>query len=149
MPENNTKTELSQMPRIGRGGAGQMNSRVNVQKPKHMKQTIGRLLQYIGKSKFILFGLIAMMLLTTGVEIAGPLFQQKAIDTISFSDGHLVVDLAQMRVYLVIMLCIFVLSAAMTYIQGVLSAKLSKQTVYVMRKDLFETISRQIGRAHV
>ena len=62
MPENNTKTELSQMPRIGRGGAGQMNSRVNVQKPKHMKQTIGRLLQYIGKSKFILFGLIAMML---------------------------------------------------------------------------------------
>ena len=66
MPENNTKTELSQMPRIGRGGAGQMNSRVNVQKPKHMKQTIGRLLQYIGKSKFILFGLIAMMLLITG-----------------------------------------------------------------------------------
>lgn len=142
MAENNTKTELPQMPRIGRGGAGQMNSRVNVQKPKHMKQTIGRLLQYIGRSKFILFGLIAMMLLTTGVEIAGPLFQQKAIDTISFSDGHLVVDLAQMRVYLVIMLCIFVLSAGMTYIQGILSAKLSKQTVYVMRKDLFETISR-------
>ncbi len=64
------------------GGRGNPNSRANVQKPKHMKKTILRLLRYIGGSRYLLLALIVIMLAVTAAELAGPLLQGKAIDAI-------------------------------------------------------------------
>ncbi len=64
------------------GGRGNPNSRMNVQKPKNMKKTIGRLLRYIGGSRYILVALFVIMLAVTGAELLGPLLQGNAIDAI-------------------------------------------------------------------
>ena len=65
----------------GRGPRG-MNSRINREKPKNTKKTLGRLLGYIGRSKYILIALLAITLLVTAIDLLGPMLQGAAIDAI-------------------------------------------------------------------
>ena len=142
---NNQKKPQNQaggaMPPIGRPGGGPMNARMSAEKPKNTKNTLFRLLKYIGKNSKILYFLIVIMLLITAVDILGPFFQQKAIDTIYIENGSLKVDFETMKTYLIIIGAIFIFSSAITYFQGVLSAKLSQRTVFILRRDLFKRIS--------
>ena len=132
-----------QMPPLRRGG-GPMGARVNGEKPKNMKRTLGRLLKYIGKSKLLVITLIAIMGVVTLADLAGPAFQGEAINTISLdtATGKFSVDLAAMAGYLGIMAILFVISATMELLKGIIAAKLSQRTVYMMRNDLFAKISR-------
>ncbi|MDD7700413.1 MAG: ABC transporter ATP-binding protein [Eubacteriales bacterium] len=43
---------------------------------------------------------------------------------------------------LLLMLALFLLGAALSYLQGLLSARLSQRTVFLLRRDLFEKMSR-------
>ena len=126
----------------GRGGGGPMNARINREKPKNMKRTIGRLFRYIGKSSAILVALLGIMICVTVIDLLGPFFQQKAIDTFEIVGDKTIVDFESLTVYLVIMAIIFVISSVLFYAQGILSAKLSQSTVFIMRNDLFRKISR-------
>ncbi|MBR6602721.1 MAG: ABC transporter ATP-binding protein, partial [Clostridia bacterium] len=126
----------------GRGGGGPMNARINREKPKNMKRTIGRLFRYIGKSSAILVALLGIMICVTVIDLLGPFFQQKAIDTFKIVGDKTIVDFESLTVYLVIMAIIFVISSVLFYAQGLLSAKLSQSTVFIMRNDLFRKISK-------
>lgn len=125
----------------GRGPGGPMAARMNAEKPKNVKKTLGRLLRYIGHSRVVLVALLAIMLAVTVAELLGPFFQAKAIDTIRVENGSFQIDLVTLRGYLVAMGCIFACSAMLSFFQGLLSARLSQQTVRVMRSDLFRKIS--------
>ena len=127
-----------------RRGGGPMSARLNAEKPKHTKTTILRLLRYIGKSGMLLLVLLGIMLAVTAAELLGPFFQAKAIDTIHTDTltGKLSVDLDAMKTYLLLMAVIFIISAILSYFQGIFAAKLSQQTVRSMRNDLFRKISR-------
>ena len=127
-----------------RRGGGPMSARMNAEKPKNTKRTIARLLRYIGRNGSILIALLVIMIAVTAAELAGPFFQAKAIDTVKMDEtlGRLTVDLEAMAVYLIVMIVIFVLSAVLSYFQGVLAAKLSQSTVLAMRNDLFRKISK-------
>ena len=126
----------------GRGGGGPMNARINREKPKNLKRIIGRLFRYIGKSSAILVALLGIMICVTVIDLLGPFFQQKAIDTFKIVGDKTIVDFESLTVYLVIMAIIFVISSVLFYAQGLLSAKLSQSTVFIMRNDLFRKISR-------
>ncbi len=126
----------------GRGGAGPMSARLNREKPKNLKRTIGRLFRYIGKSRAILFALLGIMIGVTVIDLLGPFFQQKAIDTFKIEGNITIVDFEALIGYLIIMAVIFVISSVLFYSQGLLSAKLSQSTVFIMRNDLFKKISR-------
>lgn len=130
------------MPDIrgGRGG-GPMGARVNKQKPKNMWKTLKKLLKYVGKSKLLIIALLGIMLIVTIADLAGPALQGAAINTISVSDGKVSVDFDAMVGYLIAMATLFVISAAAAFLQGIIAAKLSQNTVYVMRNDLFKKIS--------
>ena len=134
-----------QMPPLrpggGRGG-GPMSSRVHREKPKNTKQTLGRLLRYIGRSKSLILLLILIMVLVTVADLAGPALQGAAIDTIRLVDGRVTVDLSAMGGYLLMMGILFALSASLSLVQGILAAKLSQNTVYALRNDLFRKISK-------
>lgn len=141
------KAPPANMPNLRPGGGpggpgGPMGARMNVQKPKNMSQTIGKLFKYIGKSRAILVALLALVLAVTGIDILGPTLQKNAIDTITFENGKVSVDFDSMKFYLLLMGIIFAASALLTYIQGILSAKLAQNTVYRLRKDLFKKISK-------
>jgi len=124
------------------GGARMMDARANAEKPKEARGSIKRLFKYIGSSKKILFMMIFLMVIITVIDVLGPFFQQKAIDTIKFVDGRLTVDFESMVVYLAVIGIIFLLSGILNYSQSVLAAKLSQSTVYNLRNDLFKKISR-------
>ncbi len=128
--------------RPGRGPGGPMGARMNAEKPKDMKKTIKRLLFYIGKNKYILFALFAIMLSVTAVDLLGPFFQQKAIDTITIDENNLSIDFKRLTFYLTVMAVTFAINAVLYLCQGLLSARLSQSTVFTMRADLFEKISR-------
>ena len=132
------------LPLGPRRGGGPMSARLNAEKPKNTKKTISRLLRYIGKSSILLAVLLVIMLAVTAAELLGPFFQAKAIDTIHTDEltGRLRVDLDAMKAYLLLMAVMFVISAALSYFQGIFAAKLSQQTVRAMRNDLFKKISR-------
>ena len=126
----------------GPGSGGPMGARMNAEKPKNAKKTIGRLLGYIGRNRFLLFGLIFLMVLVTLADLLGPFFQQKAIDTFSIVDGKLTVNMEGLLFFLGVMLVTYAFSALLSFFQGIFSAKLSQSTVYTMRNDLFRKISR-------
>ena len=124
------------------GGRGPMGARLNKEKPKNLKKTLARLLKYIGKSKLLVFALIGITLVVTVTDLAGPALQGAAIDTIRVVNGKVTVNLDAMAGYLTMMGIMFAVSATMSLFQGFIAAKLSQSTVYALRKDLFEKISR-------
>ncbi|MBQ8330886.1 MAG: ABC transporter ATP-binding protein [Clostridia bacterium] len=119
-----------------------MGARMNAEKPKNASQTLGRLLKYIGKSRMLIILLIGIMVIVTIADLAGPALQGKAIDTIRVVDGRVTVDMQAMVGYLSAMGVLFAISAGMALLQGILAAKLSQNTVYMLRNDLFRKISR-------
>ena len=64
------------------GGGGPHMSRLTKEKPKNMGKTLGRLMGYIGRSRYILILLLAITLLTSFIDLLGPLLQGYAIDAI-------------------------------------------------------------------
>lgn len=128
--------------RPGRGPGGPMGARMHAEKPKNAKKTLLRLLTYIGRSRFILLALLLLMAAVTIGELFGPRLQQQAIDAITIDEGHLAVDLPAMMACLRTMLILFACTAALSYGQGLLSAKLSQDTIYHMREDLFRHMAR-------
>ncbi len=138
------QAEMQLRPMSGPAGRAPMNSRVNGEKPKNMKRTIGRLLKYIGKSKALVILLIFIMVFVTLADLAGPALQGLAIDTITVDEETklLSVDFDAMLVYLIFMGVMFAISSVLSLFQGIISARLSQNTVYSLRNDLFKKISR-------
>ena len=131
-------------PGRGPGGGGPMGARMNVQKPKNLWKTIRRLIGYLGHSRTTLFALLCVMLMVTGLELAGPALQGAAIDTIAYdaAAGTIVVDFPKLLFLLGCMAAIFACSSLLTYFQGLLAARLSQNTVHTLRTDLFAKITR-------
>ena len=77
----------------GRGG-GPMGARMNGEKPKQLKRTLGRLFRYIGKSKVMLLGVLSATLCVTVADLIGPALQGEAIKTIVYDEAtkHISVD---------------------------------------------------------
>ncbi len=126
-----------------RGGpGGPMGARLNKEKPKNTGKTLLRLVKVIGRSKYLLLALILTMSAVTVLDLFGPSLQGQAIDTIQLVDGKFVVDFDSMKLILLKMIILFGFSAGFTYLQSILSAKISQDTVFAMRNDLFAKISR-------
>lgn len=120
---------------LGRGPRGPVMIQ---EKPKNTRKTLGRLLRYIGKSKYLFFALMLVMLAVTFLNLAAPSIQQVAIDAITLSEGQLHIDSHKLLAMLLLLAGIFAAASIFTYLQGVFSAKLSQNTVRTMRRDLFE-----------
>lgn len=110
-----------------------------VEKPKNMRQTITRMFAYLGKQKFALIGLIAMVILSSALSLISPVLQKNAINTITLNEG-LSIDFAKLRLYLLFMGILFVVSAGVNLIQGLLSASVSQKTVKIMRTDMMSKL---------
>lgn len=134
------------MPPMGPGGKGpggpHNGARINAEKPKNGRKTLGKLMKYIGKNKYIFFALLAVMLIITGLGLAAPSIQQIAIDCITLTEKKANVEFSKLTRTLIALGAVYLSSSLFTYLQGVLSAKLSQYTVKTMRHDLFENLVR-------
>lgn len=118
----------------GRRGPGAMMER---EKPKNMRKTLGRLLKYIGASKYIFISLLFVMIFITVFNLAAPTLQGNAIDLITMTDARPEVDWAGFISMLIWLAVVYAATSLFTYAQGMLSAQLSQVTVRNMRRDLF------------
>lgn len=126
----------------GAGPGDRMAGRVSAQKPKDRRKTLRRLFVYIGRSRATFFALLACMVVVTVLEALSPFLQQKALDTIALRGGRLTVDMPACRAFLLLLGASFAFVFAFTFVQERLAAKLSQDTIALMRGDLFRKISR-------
>ncbi len=138
MAEN--KTQDRPMVQMGprRGGPGGPMVR---EKPKHMKATLGKLFRYIGKNRYLLIALLAIVTLVAALTLAGPALQAEAIRAITIDSEGVHVDFQRLFIVVAIMAVVYAVSSLLTYLQGIAAAKLSQNTVCTMRNDLFARIS--------
>jgi ATP-binding cassette subfamily B protein len=142
-PPERQEVKMNLRPGGGPGGPGGMNARINREKPKNMGKTISRLLRYSGKSSWILVFLIIATFVVTVADVLNPMFQQLAIDEFYFDDAlKLRVDMKSLTGVLLIMFCAYLIRALSQLLQGRVAAKLAQNTVYHIRRDLFNKISK-------
>ena len=133
------------MPPMGPGGrkpGGPHGARLTMEKPKDAKNTLKKLIGYIGRNRYLFFALIGVMLIITLLNLAAPSIQQIAIDCITLTKKKTSVDFGSLGKTLIGLGAVYLLSSVFTYMQGIFSAKLSQYTVKTMRKDLFSSLVR-------
>ncbi|MBQ3227325.1 MAG: ABC transporter ATP-binding protein [Clostridia bacterium] len=142
-PPERQEVKIELRPGGGPGGRGGMNARINREKPKNLGKTISRLLRYSGRSSWILLFLILATVIVTVSDVLSPMFQQLAIDEFYFDvAGKLAVDMKALTLVLVVMFGAYIIRAASQLIQARVAAKLAQNTVYHIRRDLFNKISK-------
>ncbi len=124
----------------GPGGPGGPRAMIR-EKPKNIRATLDKLLKYIGKNKYSVILIIVTTIITTLLNLLGPTLQGKAIDAITITEQRLSVDFDGLVRILVLMAVVYLASTVIQIAQGIASAKISQDTVYNMRKDLFRKIS--------
>lgn len=133
------------MPPMGPGGrkpGGPHGARLTMEKPKDAKNTLKKLIGYIGRNRYLFFALIGVMLIITLLNLAAPSIQQIAIDCITLTKKKTSVDFGALGKTLIGLGTVYLLSSVFTYMQGIFSTKLSQYTVKTMRKDLFSSLVR-------
>ncbi len=118
-------------------GAGRMIR----EKPKNLWQTVGKLIRYIGKSKWLVLLIMITTILSSVLSSLGPRLQGNAINAMTITPGHPSVDFDTLVKYLVMMAGVYFASAVMQLFQGFASATISQTTVFTLRQDLFRKIS--------
>lgn len=123
----------------GRGGPPGRGGMIR-EKPQNTKETLKKLIKYIGKNYILIVVLLVIMLLTTATSLISPAIQGKVINCITIDNSQLRVDFDGLKYWLIFMGVIFVLNCVLSLIQSLVSAKLSQWTVYNLRRDLFNKI---------
>ncbi len=111
------------------------------EKPKNLKKTLGKLISYIGKSKYLVLAMLVIVTLTAVLNLSGPALQAQAIEAITIDSEGAHVDFNKLYLIVAIMALTYIISSALTYFQALTAAKLSQGTVHMMRNDLFAKIS--------
>lgn len=124
--QNTPKVELRQ--RTG----SQMGQEVET--PKNAWKTLMRLCKYFVRSLKLFIGLIAAVIAVTIASLAAPALQGMVIDAIEECAWN------EFKVYLIILLSVFILSGLFTLAQSLFAARLSQSIVRHMRYDLFNKI---------
>lgn len=113
-----------------------MNKRgeTTVEKPRDGKAAFKRLVNYFTNEKLNMLILLLAVSISAVCSVYVPDLQSKAIDSIA--DGAF----DRLAGILAIMLAVYLVNNAFTFVQGRVSAVLSQSIVSRMRKDLFERI---------
>ena len=109
------------------GPGGRHAALVNAEKPKNAGKTLKKLLKYIGRSEYLFFGLLTIMLAITLLGLAAPYIQQIAIDCITLDDNKLDVDRDKLIKTLIALGIVYLANSLFSYLQGIFSAKLSQR----------------------
>ncbi|MCD8105879.1 MAG: ABC transporter ATP-binding protein [Lachnospiraceae bacterium] len=105
-----------------------------VEKPKNMGETLGRLVRYFIQSKNLLIGLIIAVVAVTIASLIAPSLQGQVIDAITERSWQ------EFRILLILLLITFVANSLFSLAQTLLAARLSQSIVRHMRYDLFRKI---------
>jgi ATP-binding cassette subfamily B multidrug efflux pump len=136
---------------MGRGGWGAMG--MPVEKPKDFRKTLNRLLRYFLPQKFLLLVVLVAAIFGTVFNIVGPkilglattkLFQG-VVAKIEAARRHLPspgIDFNYIGTVLLILLGLYLVSAAFMYLQQYVMAGVAQRVMYQLRREVDEKLSR-------
>ena len=120
-----------------------------VEKAKDFKGTLKRLLLYLKPQNTKLVIVFIMTILSTAFSIISPKIMAEAINKLSEGIAvklkgvsTLKIDFNYIGKILIILAVLYVLSGLFSYIQQLIMANISQETVYNMRKDVNDKFSR-------
>ncbi|REJ24422.1 MAG: ABC transporter [Caldibacillus debilis] len=128
---------------------GPMGLGMPVEKPKNFRGTLKRLLRYLQPYRWRLTAVLGAAVLSTVFAIASPKILGKA--TTKIFEGLMAkwqgipgaaIDFAYIGQILLILAGLYLFSSAFQYVQQYLMAGVAQQTVYQLRKELDEKLSR-------
>lgn len=132
----------------GRGGPAGALGRP-VEKAKNFKGTLKRIIGYLMPRRFKLIFVFAMAILSTVFSIYSPLIMGKA--TTRLFDGFIAkmqgvpgarIDFDYILQIVFTLAALYLISAFFSYIQQILMSDVAQKTVYDMRRDLNEKLTR-------
>lgn len=126
------------------GGKGHM---MGGEKAKDFKGTMKQLLSYMGKYKIAILFVVIFAVGSTIFNIVGPKILGKATTEIFNGlmgkvSGGTGIDFGKIEFILVSLLCIYIVSAVFSFIQGFIMTGVSQKLTYRLRKEISEKINR-------
>ncbi len=129
-------------PRMRRGPHGMTG-----EKPKNFRGTLRRLLRYIGRYRIGLLAVLIFAVGSTVFNITGPKILSQSI-TVLFEglvaklSGTGAIDFARIGWILLLLLGVYVLSAAFALVQGWIMTGITQKVCFRMRREISEKINR-------
>ena len=136
--------ELTQRPqRRGPMGRGMQPG----EKPKDLKKSVKKLMQYIAKYKIGIFVVMLFAAFSTIFNVAGPKILGKA--TTALSEGLMKkiqgtgsIDFHKIGLILLIVLALYLASALFSFVQGWIMTGITQIVCYRLRREISEKINR-------
>lgn len=133
--------------RRGMGGHGGPGGMMPGEKAKNFKGTINKLLQYMGKYKPALIGVLIFAIAGTAFNIIGPKILSKAttelfnglVSKIAGTGG---INFDKIGRILLILLSLYVVSSVFSFVQGWIMTGISQKMCFRLRKEISEKINR-------
>lgn len=115
----------------------------NPQKPKNLKNTIVRLLKYMGEYKFLLILALFCVLFSTVSMVAGISLLQPVLDKfITPFIGQKNPDLTKFITIILIMIAVYIVGAFASWLNNRIMIHISTKTLYKIRVELFEKLEK-------
>ena len=114
------KSSIRQAPKIPRG------------------KLLKRLWQYLGRYRLLLVLAMILVILTNALSLAGPKLSGLAIDAIGIGQGQ--ADFDKLLLYTGLMALCYLSSALTSYLLNRITIRLTRNTTYRMRKDVFDKL---------
>lgn len=141
MSENRKLTQRPQ--RRGPMGRGMQPG----EKPKDLKKSVKKLMQYIAKYKIGIFIVMLFAAFSTIFNVAGPKILGKA--TTALSEGLMKkiqgtgsIDFHKIGLILLIVLALYLASALFSFVQGWIMTEITQKVCYRLRREISEKINR-------
>jgi len=112
---------------------------MKVGKPKDLKNTLKRIFSYLLIYKKLLFIVLALILFTTGVSVLSTSLLKVVVDKYltPLSEAYDAVLFGKFIKLLLIMLCLYIISALASYTSSRIMLKVSTSTLFKLRVDMF------------
>lgn len=110
------------------------------EKPKNFKKSIMSLISSLKGHYFVIILALSFAVASTTFSIVSPTILKKIQETIII--GGVSIDMAKVAYYAVIVLVMYVVSAVLNYLQGLIMSRVTSAVTYKYRKDISEKINR-------
>ncbi|MGJ6980324.1 ABC transporter ATP-binding protein [Aestuariimicrobium soli] len=125
---------MSQPPRPGGGGARFLTEKSQA---KDTRRTLARLWGYLRHQRAGLVTALALVVLATLSQLAGPYLMGRAIDAFIVPG-----DRPGLASILMLMVAVYTLAAGFTWLQSRVMAAVAQRTVHALRTDTFDKLQR-------
>ena len=128
---------------MGGPGRGMMPG----EKPKDFKNSIEKLVRYLGRYWYAIVAVIIFAAVSTVFSVAGPKVMARATNALVEGLGKKIagtgsIDFTYIAKVLLFTLGLYICSAVFSFIQGMIMTGITQKTCYRMRKEISEKINR-------